>query len=88
MTTKRAVLFPKMKYVQLPLHAQELIITTSYMTHFLTNERSSQPGMHVRGKCCHSAGQFFSALLTLRDGAGFPGKWQVYELGTKMDKLL
>lgn len=35
-----------------------------------------------------SVGQFFSALLTLRDGAGIPGKWQVYELGTKKDKLL
>lgn len=35
-----------------------------------------------------SVGQLFSALLTLRDGAGIPGKWQVYELGTRMDKLL
>lgn len=35
-----------------------------------------------------SVGQFFSALLTLRDGLGIPGKWQVYELGTKTDKLL
>lgn len=35
-----------------------------------------------------SVGQFFSALLTLRDGPGIPGKWQVYELGTKTDKLL
>lgn len=30
-----------------------------------------------------SVGQFFSALLTLRDSPGIPGKWQVYELGTK-----
>lgn len=40
------------------------------------------------GNAVISVGQFFSALLTLRDRTGIPGKWQVYELGTKKDKLL
>lgn len=35
-----------------------------------------------------SVGQFFSALLTLRDRPGIPGKWQMCELGTEKDKLL
>lgn len=50
MTTEGVVLFPKMKHTQLPFLSQELITTRSYMTHFLTNERSSHAGCKCQEK--------------------------------------
>lgn len=83
MTTRRAILYPMIKYIQFPFLTQELITTRPYMTHFLANERSSHAG-YIRGEnAVISSGPLCSALLTLRDSPHIPGTWQVYEYGTK-----
>lgn len=89
MTTKRVVLFPKIKYTQLLFLTQELKTTRSYVTHFLTNERSSHAGCKYQGgNTVISDVQFVSALFTLRDRQHNPGKWQMYKLGMNTEKLL